>query len=1450
MRRLPTGPGLIAACAALGSGACNIPEHDYALTDAPLPGDAAVDAPGAQLSLSPPGDIALGDVIMGQTSAQTALTVSNDGDGDSGPLAIGFDGDTGGFAISDLGCAGRALAAHHTCTFSLALTPSALGAAAATLHVTATPGGTLQKKLSGNAITQGQVDIMDASYDFQALGVDVAPRRQSFTIRNLGQSAIGAPVPSTSGDPSYTIDATTCDRALLQGDTCTVTVAFDPATVGQKAGALTVTSTPGGQDVATLAGTGTAHVKITRAGAGGGLVSSTQTGIDCGSTCEADFSSTPVTLTAQADRGSTFTGWGIDCTATGTCTLDLSGSRTVSAGFEINHYPLTVTQAGNGTGSLGTAVVPAGTPGTACGPGCTSYPYQTQVTLTPTAATGSSFTGWSGDCAGMASCAVMLDQPHAVTATFTLDRLALTVTPAGTGAGTVRADRGAISCGSQCSDRYDYGTTVTLTAMPATGSTFASWTGCTSTSGATCTVAMTAAHDVTATFTLGSYALQVGKTGSGTVASRDGNLACGTTCMHSYAYNAQVTLDATPATGYHFDHWSGGPCDTSTAASCGFAMPAATTTTTAVFAINRYDLTVAPGGTGSGSVTSTPGNIACGTQCTATYDHGTPVTLNATPTGGASVSWSGCDTATGNSCSVTMTAARTVTATFSAGPQMLTVALAGNGAGTVASSPGGIGCPGTCSAMFPFDQTVTLTATPQGAATFAGWSGDCTGPTCQVRMNQAHTVTATFSAGDQVLTLGKTGSGDGSFDLSPAPVTASGNTFSYHFNQAVQITARPSTSSTFTSWSGACAGQGNPCTVTMDQARSATATYTLVTRRLQIAITSGNGGNGNVTPSPVGTSCGTRCWDYAFGTPVTLTAAADPGSTFTGWSTCTGTSTCSVTMSADVTETASFVTNYTLTVTVNGDGQGTVGSTQGGNNGTINCSSGSLGTCAVDYAGVTPPISVPLSATPSQGSVFTGWSGGACTGSGSCSVSMSAARAVTATFTRIYNLTATATGNGSITQTAGLGSCGAGCTQYLSGSAITLTANPANDAYFLSWTGDCAGQGLTCSLTMTGNHAATANFGTLFPVTVNVVGGGTVRSSDQNIDCGASCQHGYAPGTQVTLTATASPGSVFAGWNGGGCTGNGSCVLTTDGPRSVTATFYYDLNLAASGGTIAAQTTGGLACAPAPGFSQCIAYPPGTQVTVTQTANTGHSFAGWSGGCSGFGGCTPTMSGPVNVTASFSLNSYRIAVSMTSLNPGPNTITSGPPGISCGSMCAANFPYSSQVTLTANPHPDNGRFVRWDTGPCAGSTSPQCTFVVPATMVSASATFDWFATLLILANQGDGAGAITTSKAVSTDGTINCTDTTALAGTCVQNYTRNSALTVVYSGNPLSNWTGCRPHRTPDGDIVDATLNADASGDCAPPSGDITSLGPQSCGLTFANPGVYVSRYNVWCFVQ
>ena len=85
------------------------------------------------------------------------------------------------------------------------------------------------------------------------------------------------------------------------------------------------------------------------------------------------------------------------------------------------------------------------------------------------------------------------------------------------------------------------------------------------------------------------------------------------------------------------------------------------------------------------------------------------------------------------------------------GNQTLTVAKAGGGSGTVTSSPVGISCGATCSALFAFNTVVTLTATADGGNTFTGWSGNasCSGTgTCTVTMNAAQSVTANFVVGN------------------------------------------------------------------------------------------------------------------------------------------------------------------------------------------------------------------------------------------------------------------------------------------------------------------------------------------------------------------------------------------------------------------------------------------------------------------------------------------------------------------------------------------------------------------------------------------------------------------------------------------------------------------------------------------------------------------------------
>ncbi len=73
-------------------------------------------------------------------------------------------------------------------------------------------------------------------------------------------------------------------------------------------------------------------------------------------------------------------------------------------------------------------------------------------------------------------------------------------------------------------------------------------------------------------------------------------------------------------------------------------------------------------------------------------------------------------------------------------------------------------------------------------------------------------------------------------------------------------------------------------------------------------------------------------------------------------------------------------------------------------------------------------------------------------------------------------------------------------------------------------------------------------------VTTGGTGTGSVTSAPAGIDCGLDCSETYGHGTVVTLTAAPAVGSMFTGWSGA-CTGTGSCIVTMDAAKAVTATF-------------------------------------------------------------------------------------------------------------------------------------------------------------------------------------------------------------------------------------------------------------------------------------------------------
>jgi uncharacterized protein (DUF2141 family) len=287
---------------------------------------------------------------------------------------------------------------------------------------------------------------------------------------------------------------------------------------------------------------------------------------------------------------------------------------------------------------------------------------------------------------------------------------------------------------------------VTLTASSSIGSTFSGWTGA-CTGSADCIIAINAARNVTANFTIDQHLLSVFNDGdgSGSVSSEPGGIDCPDDCDELFNYGMVVTLTAAADLGSTFSGWTGA-CTGS--ADCIIAITE-TRNVTATFTLVQYLLSVFIDGDGSGSVSSEPGGIDCPDDCDELFNYSMVATLTAVADSGSTFSgWTGACTGSAD-CIIAITETRNVTATFTLVQYLLSVFIDGDGSGSVSSEPGGIDCPGDCDELFSFGVVVTLTAVADSGSTFSGWTGACSGSVvCVVTMDAAKSVTATFDRDD------------------------------------------------------------------------------------------------------------------------------------------------------------------------------------------------------------------------------------------------------------------------------------------------------------------------------------------------------------------------------------------------------------------------------------------------------------------------------------------------------------------------------------------------------------------------------------------------------------------------------------------------------------------------------------------------------------------------------
>ncbi|MDM8536886.1 hypothetical protein QUF70_09055 [Desulfobacterales bacterium HSG17] len=222
-------------------------------------------------------------------------------------------------------------------------------------------------------------------------------------------------------------------------------------------------------------------------------------------------------------------------------------------------------------------------------------------------------------------------------------------------------------------------------------------------------------------------------------------------------------------------------------------------------------------------------------------------------------------------------------------------------------------------------------------------------------------------------------------------------------------------------------------------------------------------------------------------------------------------------------------------------------------------------------------------------------------------------------------------------------------------------------------------------------------------------GKGKVSSEPAGIDCGTDCNNDFNEDTLITLTAVPETGYEFTGWSGP-CSGTGACSVTMDSWQNVIAGFEIEKTPQyALGVDKAGDGTGKIVSAPSGincGTDCGQAYDENTQVTLTAVPETDSEFAGWSGACTGTGGCSVKMDEAKNVTGTFKLsNVTKHQLSIFKSGAGKGKISSGPAGIDCGSggiKCAHEFNENSQVALMAVPE-YGSKFAGWLMGGCSGT---------------------------------------------------------------------------------------------------------------------------------------------------
>ena len=204
-----------------------------------------------------------GTVAQGDESSPTDFVVTNDGDGDSGDVAITLGGDS--FALDSDDCTDASLAPGGSCTVAVVFQPTDFGDHSGDLTATADPGGSAAATLEGEGGAPGELSIAPTPHDFGGVVSDETSAEQTFVVENTGDLETGEIGVTIGGaEPTqFSVVTDTCDGETLEADgSCDVVAVFEPSSAGAKTASLDVSASPGGSASAVLEGDGLAPASL------------------------------------------------------------------------------------------------------------------------------------------------------------------------------------------------------------------------------------------------------------------------------------------------------------------------------------------------------------------------------------------------------------------------------------------------------------------------------------------------------------------------------------------------------------------------------------------------------------------------------------------------------------------------------------------------------------------------------------------------------------------------------------------------------------------------------------------------------------------------------------------------------------------------------------------------------------------------------------------------------------------------------------------------------------------------------------------------------------------------------------------------------------------------------------------------------------------------------------